>query len=161
MHFEPLPVVGQPTGQEDLSRQEALAGRLVAGFGPVQRVAFLGCQLGAERISEMGEQIGSDLLELSAVRFTRGIWRRATAMAAQVDHQREAGHVDGLLDPLTDLRFDALDEAARVVMLVGIGSGGRRLAHKLPQPRRRPPGTPSGAALVFVLEETRGISLES
>ena len=154
-------ILGKTVAGEHLSRQEALAGLLMAGFGSVQRVAFFGCQPGAERIAEMGKHIGGDLLELSSVGLARGIGRRATAMATQVDHQREPGHVDGLLDPLTELRLDALDETARVVVLVGIGTRERRRAHETARPRRRPSRTLSGTRSAFMAEETCGISPES
>src|SRR5436309_5360850 len=95
----------------------------------------------------MGEQLGACLLEILPVRVARR-FRGGTALAlAQVDHQREPRHLHRLRDPLAELRFDALDEAAGVVMLVREGAGKRARAHEAPKSRRAGSATLSSSIM--------------
>ena len=143
MDLEALPVVGQPAGEKDLPGQEALPWFLMARLRLLHLGALLGGQLVAKRAADMTEQRDGRPLEVPPVRLARRL-RGGTALAlAQVDHQLEPRQLHRLDDPLAELRFDPLDEAAGVVMLVREGAGRRARAHE--PPRSRPSPSPKGS----------------
>src|SRR5262249_27029782 len=90
MDLEPLPVIGQAAREEHLAGKDALARLRAAGLGPIQRVAVLGAQLRAETVAHMAQQVGGDLLELLAILVARRVGRGTAAVAAGINHQREA-----------------------------------------------------------------------
>jgi len=127
--LEPLPVVGQASGQEHLPCDETFSWFRTATLGALEVFVLVGVQARAKGSAEMAEQIERGLLELFPVCVARRVGRRTAAMAAEIDHHCERCHIDCLADSLAELGLDPLDEAPRVVMLMRVGSGNRAGRH--------------------------------
>ncbi len=140
------PVIRQLAGEEDLARQRArgLVGRRRLGLLVAR--PQIGGQLGEKARAQPMQERARGALELGAVGRAGALGRRPAGPCARVHHELEGRHLDGLLDPLAELGLDALEQPARVAVLVGERALVRPLAHGRSNIRRSPAGSGSGSS---------------
>src|SRR5215468_6900117 len=68
VRLEPLPVVRQPPRKEDLAGEQLVNGLRLRGLGVFELEALFRPEFARERLAEVRQQVGDDLLELSPIR---------------------------------------------------------------------------------------------
>src|SRR6266849_3068548 len=134
--LEALPVVGEPPGQPYLAGEQARGLVARGGLGLVEVRAQVRRQLGHVDVPQPREQGARAGLELGAIGGAGALGRGASRGRAQIHHELERGHLHGFLD--------ALDQPARIAVLVREGAAQRPLAHGAANMRLRPAARGSG-----------------
>lgn len=143
--FEPLPVVGQLPGEEDLAAQLTRARIGAPGTRPLQVGAALRIETSFEGLPKMREEVSSQALELLTVGTVVRLRRRAVVPPPKLDEQMEGGHFHRLFDAVGQLRVDALDQAAGIVRAVAKPRGLEGMVrHDVPSMRLSPRASGSG-----------------
>lgn len=160
MALQALPVVRQLAGEQDLAGEQPF--RLVgSGLGALDRCPLVPAQIGVERGAQVHEEIPGHVLELFSILSAVGVRGRLPMPAPKLHHELEPRHLDGLLDALAELGVNALDEPARVSVLMTEGPAERVLTHAAPSMRASPRANGSGVMPKSLKKRDGSVTLSS